>query len=80
MRVGELTDSERETLVLLAYNGMSISRVAEEIHYSRQTVYDRLRSIKAKTGVDPCDFWGLHELLCAIRNERKGSCDEERTD
>lgn len=67
--VSELTAVERETIVLMADLGMNVSRVAEEIHYSRQTVYDRLRNIKNKTGIDPCDFWGLHRLLSLIEME-----------
>ena len=66
-----LTAAERETIVLMADNGMNVSRVAEEIHYSRQTVYDRLRNIKAKTGIDPADFWGLHRLLTLLEAERE---------
>lgn len=66
-----LTAAERETIVLMADNGMNVSRVAEEIHYSRQTVYDRLRNIKAKTGIDPADFWGLHRLLTLLETERE---------
>ena len=69
----KLTPSERETLMLLADNGMSITRVAEASYYSRQTIYDRLSSIKFKTGIDPQDFWGLHRLLTLIENEREGA-------
>ena len=68
-----LSEAEVETLLLLADNGMNVSRVAERIHYSRVTVYDRLRNIKAKTGVDPLDFWGLHRLLSLIEEGKEES-------
>ena len=58
-----ITDSERQTLRLIALNNMNIARAAEILGCSRKTVYDRLRNIENKTGVDPTDFWGLHELL-----------------
>lgn len=70
--IEQLTPAERETLWLLADNGMNISRVAEASYYSRRTIHDRLRSIKSKTGIDPKDFWGLHRLLTMIENEKEG--------
>lgn len=66
MELTKLTDPEKETLTLLADNGMNITRVAECSYYSRPTVYERLRSIKAKTGINPTDFWGLHRLLSLV--------------
>lgn len=58
-----INDSERQTLRLIALSGMNIARAAEILGCSRKTVYDRLRNIENKTGVDPTDFWGLHKLL-----------------
>jgi DNA-binding PucR family transcriptional regulator len=58
-----LTEAEKQTLVLLADSGLNISRAAETIGLSRKSVYDRLRNIENKTGIDPTDFWGLHKLL-----------------
>ena len=58
-----ITDSERQTLRLIALSGMNIAKAAEILGCSRKTVYDRLRNIENKTGVDPTDFWGLHKLL-----------------
>lgn len=70
-----LTQAERETLILLADNRMSVAEVARECYYSRKTIYDRIRTIKAKTGIDPLDFWGLHRLLTIAENEKE---EEER--
>ena len=69
--VSGLTAAEKETLLLMADNGMNVSRAADEIHYSRKTIYDRLRNVKAKTGIDPTDFWGLHRLLTLIEMEKE---------
>lgn len=64
--VSELSPAERETLRLLADNQMNVSKVAEISHYSRKAIYERTRNIKAKTGIDPLDFWGLHRLLTLV--------------
>ena len=58
-----LTEAEKQTLVLLANSGLNISRAAETIGLSRKSVYERLRNIENKTGIDPTNFWGLHKLL-----------------
>lgn len=65
----KLTVSERETLNLLADNSMNVSRVAAETYFSRKAIYDRIRNIRAKTGLNPLDFWGLHRLLEQIERE-----------
>ena len=75
MRSDPLTQAEREVLILLADNRMSVSEVARESYFSRTAIYDRIRTIKAKTGIDPLDFWGLHLLLSIIENEREENCD-----
>lgn len=71
MEMITLTKAEAEMLYLLADNGMNITRVAGEIHYSRKAVYERLRMVKAKTGIDPMDFWGLHRLLSLIEEGKE---------
>lgn len=63
MEVRELSFSERQTINLLANSGMNVSRAAEVLGCSRKTVYDRIRTIKNKTGKDPTDFWDLYSLV-----------------
>lgn len=66
-----LTKAEEEALVLLADNAMNVTRVAEESHFSRSVIYDRLRSVRIKTGINPMDFWGLHRLLSLIEEGKE---------
>lgn len=68
-----LTAAERETLTLLADHGLNISRVSEASFYSRKAIYDRIRNIKEKTGIDPQDFWGLHRLLTLMEEEKEAN-------
>lgn len=68
----ELNKMERATLRLLANSGMNVSRAAEILGCSRKTVYDRIRTITNKTGLDPTNFWDLHDLL-----ERSADGEEE---
>ena len=67
--IDKLTVSERETINLLADNAMNVSRVAAETYYSRKAIYERIRNIRAKTGINPLDFWGLHSLIKQIERE-----------
>ena len=77
MGVGEvtglssLTAEERKTLLLLADNGMNVTRVSEASFISRASIYNRIMSIRAKTGIDPQDFWGLSLLLALMENEKE---------
>ena len=71
--IDELTVSERETINLLADNAMNVSRVAAETYYSRKAIYERVRNIRAKTGINPLDFWGLHRLLSLIEEGKEES-------
>lgn len=75
-----LTDIEKETLLLLADNSLNVSRVADETYYSRKAIYERVRNIRAKTGINPLDFWGLHRLLSMVENEKEEKVEQRRTD
>lgn len=66
-----LTAEERKTLLLLADNGMNVTRVSEASFISRASIYNRIMSIRAKTGIDPQDFWGLSLLLTLIEKEKE---------
>lgn len=62
----ELTNDERKLLERYAECRMRVSAVAKETHYDRRTIYRRLSSLKAKTGIDPFTFYGLCQLLGVI--------------
>lgn len=70
-RLSSLTAEERKTLLLLADNGMNVTRVSEASFISRASIYNRIMSIRAKTGIDPQDFWGLSLLLTLIEKEKE---------
>lgn len=69
--LSSLTAEERKTLLLLADNGMNVTRVSEASFISRASIYNRIMSIRAKTGIDPQDFWGLSLLLTLMENEKE---------
>lgn len=69
--LSSLTAEERKTLLLLADNGMNVTRVSEASFISRASIYNRIMSIRAKTGIDPQDFWGLSLLLTLIEKEKE---------
>lgn len=70
-RLSSLTAEERKTLLLLADNGMNVTRASEASFISRASIYNRIMSIRAKTGIDPQDFWGLSLLLALIEKEKE---------
>ena len=70
-RLSSLTAEERKTLLLLADNGMNVTRVSEASFISRASIYNRIMSIRAKTGIDPQDFWGLSLLLSLMEKEEQ---------
>lgn len=75
MEMENLTPAERETMNLLANSGMNVSRAAEILGCSRKAVYDRIRTVRNKTGKDPTDFWDLHDLITNSRFYRKEDGD-----
>ena len=60
-----LNATEKETIREMASCQMNISRVAEKLGCSRNAIYNRLRNIENKTGLDPTDFYGLLKLRFA---------------
>ena len=66
-----LTPAERETITLMANNGMNVPRIAKASYTSKSRIYERLRMIRDKTGIDPTDFYGLNELLRLMEEENE---------
>lgn len=62
-----LTEDEKEVIVKMADAGMNVSKAADLCQISRSTINRKLASIRAKTGVEPTDFWGLTRLLALIK-------------
>ena len=54
-----------------ADNGMKVQKTADAMHYDKRTISQRLTLIKANTGIDPRNFWGLTRLISIIENERE---------
>lgn len=63
--------SEKEKLVIKAMcdNGLSQERAARAMFHHRNTIYYQRRKIKAKTGLDICNFYDAVKLL-AMSGER----------
>ncbi len=61
-----------DTAILKAYakNNMNKLRTALELGVSECTIRARLIKIHAKTGTDPCSFYGLYKLLVQIQNTK----------
>lgn len=57
-----LTDKQCEVINALAFSGMRINKAAEKIGCGESTVRRHVAQIKEQTGLNPQDFFDLHDL------------------
>lgn len=57
--------TERDIEIVLAYAeyNMSASELARKMFFHRNTVVYHLKKVKKETGLDPCKFYDLVELV-----------------
>lgn len=73
-----LTPAERETIISMANNGMNVPRIAKNAYTSKSRIYERLKMIRDKTGIDPTDFYGLNELLRLMGEKESEEREQEQ--
>lgn len=56
-------ETEKEVLIALAKNKITVSKVAKYMGYHRNTIMYHVEHIRNETGKDPLDFCDLTELL-----------------
>ena len=61
--MGVLGKADVEILVAYAEGNMRMRQASLLSHYAEPTIKNHLKRIKAKTGVDPMNFYGLAELV-----------------
>lgn len=66
-----LSESEVYVIRGLAKNGLRISRTAEALHYHWNSVNYNVRRVKAKTGLDPTDFYDMQKLLDLVGDDER---------
>ena len=59
----ELTQKQIDIISAMAFEDMNVARVAELMRLHRNSVTWHLEQIKKKTGLDPRNFFDLHELF-----------------
>ena len=64
-----LNDTRRQVAQAYADAGMNVSGAARILCVSTDTIYHHLAQIKARTGLDPRNFWDLARLLGLRRKE-----------
>ena len=57
-----LSEHQKLIVISLAENGMKVERVADTMHYHRNTIQYHLETITKKTGYDPRNFFDLITL------------------
>lgn len=57
-----LTDKQREVVHAIAFANMNIAEAARMLGCHRNTMPWHIEKIKEKTGLNPLDFFDLHEL------------------
>ena len=61
--IQELQEIEQQILQTLADNNINKAKTAKELFMHRNTLEYRMNKIREKTGLAPCIFWDLVELL-----------------
>lgn len=58
-----MTEFEQDIIKALADSDMSINKAAEQLYFHRNSLVYHIKKIKAKTGLDPNNFYDLCKLL-----------------
>ncbi len=66
----KLTNSDLDTVLSFAEQGMKVYKVAENMYYSRNTIAYRLQKVKKFTGLDPHNFYDLITLVDMCKHDR----------
>lgn len=62
-----LTERERETVLMLAECDMNVSEVGRRSYWHRNTILYYAKSIKGKTGLSPNSFYDLVKLVEMVK-------------
>ena len=62
-----LDNLDLDIILSLADNNMVVTRVAKAVFMHRNSVLYRIRRIKKLTGLDPMNFYDLHNLLISMK-------------
>ena len=57
-----MTEHQRKIVRPLAEQNMNISATARALNCHRNSLLYRIKNIQKKTGLDPMNFYDLHEL------------------
>ena len=57
-----MTKQESRIIIELARHGLSALQAAKSLSYHRNTIYDHVKNIRKKTGLDPYDFFDMQKL------------------
>ena len=63
----DLPEVEKEIIRNMADCNMRATAVARKMTYHRNTIVWRLDRIEDKTGINPRSFWGLVQLIEALK-------------
>ena len=64
-----MSDETKQIILLLAKWNMNVSAVATRVGLGRHAMDNRLIKIKEETGLDPLNFFDLHELYQIVTSE-----------
>ena len=67
----EMTREQKKIVKALAEHSMNISEAARATNYHRNTCVYHIEQIKKRTGLDPMNFFDLHELYQIVTMDEK---------
>ena len=68
--VSKLSEPRKDIILSLANHRMLASEVARDLFMHRNTVVYNIEQIRKITGKDPTNFYDLHDLVRAVKEER----------
>lgn len=71
MNLDSLTVADKKIIFAYAACGMNLLKAARMLNYSYTGAKYHLSSVKAKTGLNPRDFFELAEIATAIKKEEE---------
>ena len=74
-----MEELDAKIILSLAENRINASEVARRLFMHRNTVTYHTDKVKRTTGLDPLDFYDLHELVNMIKGEEKMGGDGNGT-
>lgn len=67
MNIEQISDNQKQTILALAECNLRKADVARARGYSYGAIENHIRNVRGLTGLDPMNFYDLHELVRLLK-------------